>query len=166
MSAFDPQEFLNSPQSASFDTRFPLHRAGDWDGIIGIGEKDIDIRSFDGTDKATGAPVTYTVMEVMIYTDDFRAVSDGAIAPARCRLSIFLDLAGDGKSLDLAPGKNRGLGYLLTATGHQDKTGKQIKPWSKTSLAGQRVHYTVGHSPMKNNPGELQANVTKVAAPV
>lgn len=167
MLAFDPVEFLNSPQAASFDTRFPLHKAGDWDGYIGAGEKDIDIRSFDaGTDKQTGAPVTYTVMEVGIYTENPAAVGEGGTAPARCRLSIFLDLAGDGKGLDLAPGKNRGLGYLLTATGHQDKSGKQIKPWSKMSLAGQRVHYSVAHSPMKNNPGELQANVTKVAAPV
>lgn len=166
MSAFDPVEFLNSPQSASFDTRFPLHKAGDWSGFIGADAKDIDIRSFDAQDKQTGAPVTYTVMEVMIYTEDARALSDGAVPPARCRLSVFLDLAPDGKSLDLSPGKNRGLGYLLTATGHQDKTGKQIKPWSKASLAGQRLKYTVGHSPMKNNPSELQAAVTKVAAPV
>jgi hypothetical protein len=164
MSAFDPQEFLSSPQSASFDTRFPLHKAGDWDGYIGAGEKDIDIRTFDSTNKETGQPVTYTVMEVAIYTEDPKALGDGATPPARCRLSIFLDIAPDGKSLDLSTGKNRGLGYLLTATGHQDKTGKQIKPWSKTSLAGQRVKYRVAHSPNKKT-GELQADVTQVASP-
>jgi len=165
MSAFDPQEFLNSPQQASFDTRFPLHKAGDWDGYIGSGDKDIVIRSFDSTDKDSGQPVTYTVMEVALYTDNPSAVGEGGTAPARCRWTGFLDMAPDGKSLDLAPGKNRQLGYLLTATGHQDKTGKQIKPWSKTSLAGVRVKYRVGHSPNKKT-GELQADVTQVAAPV
>jgi hypothetical protein len=166
MSAFDPQEFLNSPQQAGFDTRFPLHRPGDWEGHIGSGDKDIVIRSFDATDKETGQPVTYTVMEVALYTENPAAVGEGGTAPARCRLSIFLDMAPDGKGLDLSPGRNRGLGYLLTATGHQDKTGKAIKPWSKMSLAGMRVKYRVAHSPMKKNPGELQADVTMVAAPV
>lgn len=165
MSAFDPVEFLNSPQAASFDTRFPLHKAGDWDGYIGSGDKDIQIRSFDGQDKETGSPVTYTVLEVAVYTENPAALSDGAVAPARCRWTGFLDMAPDGKGLDLAPGRNRQLGYLLTATGHQDKTGKQLKPWSKLSLAGVRVKYRVGHTPNKKT-GELQADVTMIAAPV
>ena len=165
MSAFDPVEFLNNPQSSGFDTRFPLHKAGDWNGYIGSGEKDIIIRSFDGTDKESGQPVTRTVMEVALYTEDPNALGEGGVAPARCRLTIWLDVGPDGKSLDKAPGRNKGLGYLLTATGHQTKEGKEIKPWSKTSLAGQRVKYRVGHSPRKDT-GELQADVTQVAAPV
>jgi hypothetical protein len=164
MSAFDPVEFLNSPQQAGFDTRFPLHKAGDWDGYIGSGEKDIAIRSFDGTDKESGQPVTRTVMEVALFTENPSAVGEGGVAPARCRYTIWLDMAPDGKSLDLSPGKNRQLGYLLTATGHQDKTGKQIKPWSRQSLAGMRIKYRVAHSPRKDT-GELQADVTQVAAP-
>lgn len=164
MSAFDPQEFLNSPQAAGFDTRFPLHKAGDWDGYIGSGEKDIAIRSFPGTDKESGAQIERTVMEVGLYTENPAAVGEGGVAPARCRLTVWLDVAADGKSLDLSPGKNRQLGYLLTATGHQSKDGKQIKPWSRTSLAGQRVKYRVAHSPRKDT-GELQADVTQVAAP-
>lgn len=164
MSAFDPQEFLNSPQQATFDTRFPLHRAGDWDGIVGTGEKDILARSFEGTDKESGLPVTRTVLEVQLYTDNPAAVGEGGIPPARCRLTCWLDLGPDGKNLDMSPGKNRQLGYLLTATGHQARDGKQIKPWSRTSLAGCRVKYRVAHSPRKDN-GELQADVTQVAAP-
>jgi hypothetical protein len=160
---FDPQEFLASPQSAGFDTRFPIHKAGDWDGYIGAGDKDIDIRTFQGTNKQ-GEAVTYTVLEVALYTENPAAVGEGGTPPARVRFSAFLDLGPDGKSLDNAPGKNRQLGYLLTATGHQDKTGKQIKPWSKTSLAGQRIKYRVAHTPRKDT-GELQADVTQVASP-
>lgn len=165
MSAFDSAEFLNNPQSASFDTRFPLHKAGDWDGYIGTGDKDISTRVVNGTDKATGAAVERPIMEVWCYTENPAAVGDGGVAPARCRYNVWLDLAADGKSLDNAPGKNRQLGYLLTATGHQDKTGVQVKPWSKASLAGMRIKYRVAHTPRKDN-GELQADVTQVAAPV
>lgn len=164
MSAFDPQEFLNSPQSAGFDTRFPLHRAGDWTGTIGSGEKDIVSRIVKGKDKDTGAEVDRPILEVALYAEDPTAVGEGGTAPARCRYTIWLDMATDGKGLDLSPGKNRQLGYLLTATGHQDKTGKTIKPWSRTSLAGCRVKYRVAHSPRKDT-GELQADVTQVAAP-
>ena len=161
-SAFDPQEFLNSPQSASFDTRFPLHQPGDWDGYIGADEKDITIRTVKVTDKDTGVESERQIMEVALYTENPKALGEGATPPARCRLSIWLDTNGAG--LDMSPGKNRGLGYLLTATGHQDKKGNQIKPWSRQSLAGQRVKYRVKHSPRKDT-GELQADVTQVAAP-
>ena len=164
MSAFDPQEFLNSPQSSGFDTRFPLHKAGDWLGYIGSGERDISTRVVNGTDKETGSPVERPVMEVWCYTEDPNALGDGGIAPARARYTIWLDVASDGKTLDMAPGKNRQLGYLLTATGHQSKDGKATKPWSRQSLAGQRVKYRVAHSPRKDT-GELQADVTQVASP-
>lgn len=162
MSAFDVEDFLNTPQTAGFDTRFPLHKAGDWEGYIGGGDKDIDIRSFTANDK-NGQPVAYTTLEVMLYTDNPAALSDGAVAPARVRWTGFLDLTPERK-IDLSSGKNRQLGYLLMATGHQDKTGKNLKPWSKTSLAGCRLKYTVAHSPRKNNPSELQDSVSKIAA--
>jgi hypothetical protein len=163
-SVFDAEAFLGSEQSAGFDTRYPLHKAGDWEGYIGAADKDIAIRSFDAKDKNTGEDITYTTMEVMLYTDNPAALSEGAVAPARCRLSIFLDLTPDGKTIDMSPGKNKGLGYLLTATGFQDKTGKVLKPWSKSKLAGLRLKYTVTHSPQKKNPAELQDSVSKVAA--
>lgn len=162
MSAFDPNEFLNSPQSAAFDTRFALHNAGDWDGYVGSGDKDIAIRTVQTTDKATGQPLERQVMEVALYTDNPSAVGEGGTAPARCRYTCWLDLTPAG-GLDMGKGKNRQLGYLLTATGHQDKAGVQIKPWSKASLAACRLKYRVGHSPRKDT-GELQADVTQVAA--
>jgi len=160
-SAFDPQEFLNSPQQAAFDTRFPLHRAGDWNGYIGADEKDISIRTVQVTDKETQQQIERQIMEVALYTEDPKAVGDGGTAPARCRLSVWLDTKDGG--LDMSPGKNRQLGYLLAATGHQDKKGVQIKPWSRMTLAGARVKYRVAHSPRKDT-GELTADVTQVAA--
>lgn len=163
-SAFDAEAFLGSEQSASFDTRYPLHKPGDWEGYIGAADKDIVIRSFSAPDKVTGESVDYTTMEVMLYTDNPNALSEGAVAPAKCRLSIFLDIGPDGKSIDKTPGKNKGLGYLLTATGFQMKDGKEIKPWSKSKLGGLRLKYTVEHKPQKKNPAELQDSVSKVAA--
>ncbi len=135
-SAFDPQEFLNSPQQAAFDTRFPLHRAGDWNGYIGADEKDISIRTVQVTDKETQQQIERQIMEVALYTEDPKAVGDGGTAPARCRLSVWR---------------------------HQDKKGVQIKPWSRMTLAGARVKYRVAHSPRKDT-GELTADVTQVAA--
>src|SRR6266480_7560219 len=120
-SAFDPIEFLNNPQSAAFDTRFPLHQPGDWTGYIGAGEKDIVIRQVNVTNKDTGQSEERQIMEVALYTEDPKALGEGATPPARCRYSIWLDTTGAG--LDMSPGKNRQLGYLLTATGHQDKKG-------------------------------------------
>lgn len=163
MSAFDPVEFLNSPQSSGFDTRIPLHKPGDWDGYIGSADKDIQVRVVNQNDE-NGQPVERKILEVQLYTDNEKALGDGAIAPARCRLSVWLETTASG-SIDKAPGKNRPLGYLLFATGHQTKDGKEIKPWSKTSLAGVRVKYRVAHKPRKDT-GELQADVTMVAAPV
>src|SRR5207302_11513393 len=122
-------------------------------GDLEAAEKRITSRPLNVKHKDTGVESERQIMEVPRYTETPKALGEGATPPARCRLSIWLDTNGAG--LDMSPGKNRGLGYLLTATGHQDKKGVQIKPWSRQSLAGQRVKYRVKHSPRKDT-GELQ----------
>lgn len=160
-SAFDPKQFLNVTQEQGFDTRYPLHKPGDWTGAIGTGENDVSARIAKWTDKQTGEAREQPSWEFWIYADNPEAQGEGFDPPARVRYDMFVDFTESGH-LDFAPGKNRKLGALLTALGIQDKTGKALKPWSPNGLKGGRLMYSVEHTPRKDN-GEPQANVKSVA---
>lgn len=156
-SNFDPAAFLNSTFSEGIDTRVPLHKAGDWAGYIGTGEKDINSRLVLREDGSKSI-----AMDVACYTEDTKARSDG-MAPnlhPRARFTAWIDLNGNGKP-DTSAGKSRTLGMLLTATGFQTKDGKVIKPWSPNSLKGQRLKYRVVHD-VRKDTGDPVANVQSV----
>lgn len=157
-SAFDPTTFLHATYSEGADTRTPVHQPGEWSGYIGADERDIQMRTANTKDGER------TLWEVYFYSDDPKARDPNfPDLPARVRYSMWLDLAADGKSLDFSPGKNRGLGFFLTALGYQDKTGRVLKPWSPKMWAGQRIRYTVKHEARKDT-GEIVANVADIAA--
>ena len=158
-SAFDPQAFLNGTFNQGVDTRIPLHKPGDWVGMVGVGDKSIAVRAMSGQYK-DGTPYSAIAMDVWLETEDPSAVEEGGIAPARARYSIWADTKADG-NIDLSPGKSRSLGHLLTALGFQDKSGKVIKPWSPQAFKGLRVKYRVVHDVRKDN-GEPVANVSAV----
>lgn len=166
-SAFDPTTFLTQRHTQGADTRIPLHNPGDWRGAIGTNTDpergDITFRLAEWTDKKTGQPRSQQTVEIWLYTDNAAAVPAGGISPTRCRFSMFLDL-DDAGAPDMAKGKNRKLGTLLTAVGIQDKDGTMKVPeWGFADLYGKPLQYRVSHKPRSDN-GEPQADVTMVAA--
>lgn len=165
-SAFDAAEFLNSQQSAGFDTRYAPHNVGDFRGTVGTEEKDIQVRPASWTDKDTGQQVNAQFLEVRIYPDDQAKARPPEAAPEAkmsSRYSARLDFMPDGKSLDMTPGKNKGLGALLFALGFQSKDGKNLKPWSPAALRGLPIIYHVKHAPRKDT-GEMTDSIDRVAA--
>lgn len=163
-SSFDPVLFMNQQQTKGADIRFFLHNAGDWKGIIGMGERDVGFITVDQEDKDNpGTKIKRLVARVYLQTDDPKAAPEGATPPMRVRLDIFLDtVSGNLNVLDWGPGMNKGLGYLLYATGYQDKFGVLKRPWSWPGLKGNQLMYKVRHSPRKDT-GEPQAEVQSVA---
>jgi len=156
-STFDPAAFLNSTFSEGADTRIPLHKAGDWSGYVGTGDKDINSRIITREDGSKSI-----AMDVAIYTEDPKARSDG-MAPnmnPRARYTAWIDLNGNGQ-LDMGAGKSRSLGALLYATGFQQKDGKIIKPWSPNGLKAARLKYRVVHD-VRKDTGDPVANVSQV----
>lgn len=155
MSNFDPTAFLGGTYTEGFDTRIPLHKAGEWSGYIGAGDKDLAVRTVE---TKAGPRV---VAELWYYTEDPQAVPESGRSPIRARQTVWLDFVPGTQSLDFSPGNNRVLGYVLTALGFQDKNGKIIKPWSWNALKGSRIKYRVEHKP-RQDTGELQAEVAGV----
>ena len=156
-SAFDPQTFLNSTFSEGFDTRVPLHKAGDWSGYVGSGDKDINSRLVTRDDGSKSI-----AMDVACYTEDPKARPEG-LAPnqhPRARFTAWIDLNASNMP-DSTPGKSRSLGLLLYATGFQTKDGKPLKPWSPQTLKGQRLKYRVIHE-VRKDTGDPVANVNAV----
>jgi hypothetical protein len=162
MSAFDPVAFLGTNYEQGFDTRVPLHKPGDWSGYIGTGERDISPREIT-FQKGERAGQTGVIVDIWFYTEDPSAVGEGGVPPARARQSLFIDKTENG-SLDFSKGKNRALGYLLTALGFQNKEGKLLKPWSWRAFPGMRLRYHVEHA-VREDTGDIVANVTAVMPP-
>lgn len=158
MSSFSPEAFLGAQYDQGIDTRIPLHRAGEWSGYVGTGEKDVFPRQIT-IQKGDRAGQQATIVDVYFYADDPAAVGEGGQPPARCRASFFIDYTANG-ALDFSTGKNRQLGNLLTALGFQDKTGKSLKPWSWRMFPGMRVKYKVEHKPREGDSSQVDANVT------
>ena len=156
-SAFDPLAFLNSTFSEGIDTRVPLHKAGDWSGYIGTGDKDVTSRLISREDGSKAI-----AMDVACYTEDPKARAEG-LAPnvnPRARYTAWIDLGANGNP-DTSPGKSRSCGALLYATGFQTKDGKIIKPWSPMALKGCRLKYRVVHE-VRKDTGDPVANVNAV----
>lgn len=158
MSVFNTQSFLEATYDQGIDTRYPLHKPGDWIGSVGMGTNDVSARQAETKDGPR------TIWEVWLQAENPAAQSDGFDPPARCRYSMWIDNRPDG-ALDFSSGKNRQLGHLLTALGFQDKEGNSqaSKRWGPSMWKGMRLRYRVEHEVRKDN-GELVANVAAVSA--
>lgn len=154
MSNFSPESFLGTNYSEGFDTRYAVHKPGDFKGYVGKDAKDIKAREVNTKDG------TRVVVDVALYTDNPEAVGEGGKPPARARYTVWIDRTDSG-GLDRAPGKNRQLGALLLALGFQDKAGLQVKPWSWQSFHGMPIGYRVVHE-ARADTGDIVANVSGV----
>ena len=101
----------------------------------------------------------WTILDVTYAIDDQGVREETGLPEPTIRQSIFLELGADGK-LDSGKGKNVNLGRLREAVG----LNQPGQAFSFASLIGQACIIAVKHTPDKNDPEIIYANVKKVAA--
>ena len=144
MSAFDPEEFMNTQVKGAIDTTIIPVPEGEYLGQI-VGQ--LKTRTLeDGT----------VVMDVSWEILDDKVKEITGLDRPICRQGVWLDLTDEG-GLDLSKGKNRGIGLLREAVGQNTE-----KAWAPSMLMGQTATVRVEHSPNANDPTSPYANVRRV----
>jgi len=144
-STFDVASLMNTQMEGGLDSRYIPHPIGEWTGMIGVDEKDVEIKST----KAGGV-----MLNVYITTDREDVTGVTNRNPTRVRWNCMLDMNATKTGLDMSPGKNRRLGMLLTALGLQDADGSNSRPWSLSGLGGRPIRYAVAHKPRQVKVGD------------
>ena len=129
--SFDADQFLNSSVTGSNSTQVIPVPMGDYQGVI---EKVVprQWRSKDGTQTGLSLDVTWLIED----QDVKEFLGRDTVS---CKQGIMLDIANGG--LDMAPGKNVGLGRLREACGLNDGNAA----FSFHSLPGQMARVSVKH---------------------
>lgn len=146
MSQFNPDLFMQTEVADANSTRRVPVPEGEYAGVI----KSINPRVVG----ERGAPV----LDIEFSIDDETVKERTGLVEPTVRYSIWLDVTESG-GLDCSEGKNIGLGRLREALG-QNQRGK---PWAPTMLIGQVAKIKVTHSPDKNDPETVYANVVAVS---
>ena len=146
MSSFNPETFLFTETTNSFETEAIPVPVGEWSAII----KSIKPRALsDGRG----------VLDVYWIVLDEEVKAELDMAEPMVRQSIWLDLDDNG---NLADGKNKNvqLGQLRDAVS-QNRKGQ---PWAPGMLVNQMAKVKVSHSIDKRDNKTVQADVTGVTA--
>lgn len=146
MSSFNPETFLFTETTSSFETAVVPVPVGEWSAII----KSIKPRALsDGRG----------VLDVYWIVLDEEVKAELDMAEPMVRQSIWLDLDDNGI---LADGKNKNvqLGQLRDAVS-QNRKGQ---PWAPGMLINQMAKVKVSHSIDKRDNKTVQADVTGVTA--
>ena len=146
MSSFNPETFLFTETTSSFETAVVPVPVGEWSAII----KSIKPRALsDGRG----------VLDVYWIVLDEEVKAELDMAEPMVRQSIWLDLDDNGI---LADGKNKNvqLGQLRDAVS-QNRKGQ---PWAPGMLVNQMAKVKVSHSIDKRDNKTVQADVTGVTA--
>lgn len=146
MSSFNPEAFLFTETTSSFETEVVPVPVGEWSAII----KSIKPRALsDGRG----------VLDVYWIVLDEEVKAELDMAEPMVRQSIWLDLDDNG---NLADGKNKNvqLGQLRDAVS-QNRKGQ---PWAPGMLINQMAKVKVSHSIDKRDNKTVQADVTGVTA--
>ena len=146
MSSFNPETFLFTETTNSFETEAIPVPVGEWSAII----KSIKPRALsDGRG----------VLDVYWIVLDEEVKAELDMAEPMVRQSIWLDLDDNG---NLADGKNKNvqLGQLRDAVS-QNRKGQ---PWAPGMLINQMAKVKVSHSIDKRDNKTVQADVTGVTA--
>lgn len=151
MSAFDPDQFMNTTVEGELETKRPVVPAGQYTGQI------FKITPKSGTiGKGDNAGKTWASLVLTIEIHDQALAQEMNQEKLFVSHNIFLDL-DDNNQIDMRKGKNVALGKVRAAVGQNDGS-----PWSPNMLLGQmlEVDVTVGTNP---NTGEEVNNVRGVA---
>lgn len=146
MSSFNPETFLFTETTSSFETEVDPVPVGEWSAII----KSVKPRALsDGRG----------VLDVYWIVLDEEVKAELDMAEPMVRQSIWLDLDDNGI---LADGKNKNvqLGQLRDAVS-QNRRGQ---PWAPGMLVNEMAKIKVSHSIDKRDNKTVQAGVTSVTA--
>lgn len=142
MSNFDPDQFLQTETEAKLETEYTPIPEGEYMGVI---------KKLDSNVTPNGSPV----LAVTWIIDDQEVRDFTGMPEPTCRQSVWLDVNDNG-ALEAGSNKNVQLGRLRDALGQNDG-----KPWAPSMMEGQVARVIVKHTPDKNNPGAVFANVVQ-----
>ena len=151
MSQFDPTQFLDTETTDQMDTTFTPVPVGEYPAMI----KSVEARQIPSSKDPSEL---WTILDVTYAIDDHSVRDETGLPEPTIRQSIFLDINEEGK-LSTEKGKNINLGRLREAVGLNEPG----QVFSFASLAGTVCIIAVKHTPDKNDPENVYANVTKVA---
>jgi hypothetical protein len=146
---FDTDSFLNSAVTGANSTKVVPCPIGEFPAVIDkIAAR--QWQSKDGTKTGVALDVTWAIED-----DEAKAATGRDVVTAR--QGVMLDLAPDG-SIDMADGKNVGLGRLRAAVGLNDPSVE----FSFNQLPGRMAKAKVSHRPDANDPEIVYAQVDAV----
>lgn len=144
---FDADSFLNASIQGSNSTKVTPVPIGEYHGVI---EKVVP-RQWQSKDGSQ----TGVALDVFWLIEDADVKAFLGRDTVSCKQGIMLDISSTG-GLDMAPGKNVGLGRLREAVGQNDAS----KPFSFQNLPGMSAKVGVEH---RVNGEDVFAEVKKVA---
>lgn len=152
MSAFDPDNFLDSSTTEEGSTYSSPIPPGEYDAIVKEVSKP---RSIDGKD---GNPRYLTDITWELVNVSASVMEEVGRDQLTVRQTVWLDLTSQGQ-LDMGKGKNIGLNQVRDALG-QNKPGQ---PWSPKNMIGASpAKLMIGQRPDRNDPTRLYADVKRV----
>lgn len=148
---FDADSFLNSAVTGSNSTKVVPCPIGEFPAVIDkIAAR--QWQSKDGTKTGVALDVTWAIED-----DEAKSATGRDVVTAR--QGVMLDLAPDG-SIDMAEGKNVGLGRLRAAVGLNDPSVE----FSFNQLPGRMAKAKVSHRPDANDSEIVYAQVDAVTS--
>ena len=142
---FDPNDLLQSTTTEKGSTSIIPIPKGEWVGII-QGDK-LKFRQSESQKKGREGEI-FTVLDIVFAFDDPQVKEATQRDTPMSRMSLFVDLAADGRSLDMSTGKNIQLNRLRETLG-QNLEGR---PWAPSMLGGQACKCKVDWRPDNKNP--------------
>lgn len=150
--SFDPTDFMNAAVTGANDTSIPPVPINEYQAFI---EKLEGPKVFPIT-KGDRAGQDLVKLEAWI-----KIIAPG-VENADGRLvkrDLILDIAADGKSLDMGKGKNIDLGQIREATGLNDPT----QPFSMPMLVGRQLKVLIAHDIDKNDSTKVYSRISRMA---
>lgn len=154
MSVFDSKAFLDYTMDAPLVKRPPLP-VGEYVGVI----QEPKDRNWVSPNDPTKSGVA---LDYMIEVDVPRDYAEriGFTEPTiKVKYGVMLDIAPDGKSLDMAPGKNGGLRRLREAV-NMNKPGDSFNP---RAAVGRPVRVLLTHREYPEGSGDFFEEVKSIA---
>lgn len=154
MSTFDPNQFLDQTMSAPLTKRPPLP-VGEYVGLV----QEPTSRTWVSPNDPTKSGVAFDYMIEVDVPQAYRDQYSVDLTTLKVKYGVMLDIAADGKSLDMGPGKNGGLRKLREAV-DLNKPGDSFNP---RMAAGRPVRVMLAHREYPAGSGDFFEEVKGIA---
>ena len=148
---FKPEDFKGSVTQEQGSTTVTPCPVGEWVAKV----DKVDFRQAQGK-KDTSQTYTFADITYEVDNDEVSRLCDRD--KVTVRQSLIVDVAPDGKSLDMGKGKNVGLNRVRDAVG-QNVAGQA---WAPSMLEGKILKVKVKHRPDENDSSILYGEVASV----